>query len=420
MAGLRLTRAAARHLQLAALGLAGAPDPTTDVAASIAAMGVLQIDTINVVARSPSLVLWSRAGAGAAARLDAALAEGAIAEAWAHEASFVARDDYPLHRRLTLARFRRVARTAADWIAAHPGPVAEVLARLQTDGAVRARDFARERRTRGWWDWSEHKLALEMLFARGDLLVARRDGFQRVYDLHQRVRPDWDDALAPVLDTALDTLVERTVGILGVAAPAWIADYFRLPQREAVARAARLAATGRLLSVHIEDIGPAYLHPARHALAQAAADGSIMPRPAALLSPFDPLIWDRRRLAQLFDFDYRIECYTPAERRRYGYFALPILHAGRIVGRTDLKADRRAGQLLVRTLHLEPDVPDDEPLATALASALADLACWQNTPEIVVAATVAAPRLAEALRHAVPSIRPQQHTAPHGNAVPHR
>ena len=407
MASLTLSLAATRHIQLAALGLAEAPDATDDVAATIAAMGVLQIDTINVVARSPSLVLWSRAGAGAAARLDAALADGAIVEAWAHEASFLARDDYPLHRRLTLARFRRVARSATDWIAAHPRPVADVLARLRAEGALRARDFVRERRTRGWWDWSEHKLALEMLFARGDLLIARREGFQRVYDLHQRVWPDWDDARAPTLDAALDALVERTVFLLGVAAPAWLADYFRLPRAEAVPRAARLAATGRLLTLQRADgAGPVYLHPARRALAHAAIDGAIMPRRTALLSPFDPLVWDRRRLAQLFGFDYRIECYTPAARRRYGYFALPILHAGQLVGRIDLKAERRAGQLLVRTLHLEPGGCAGEPLAVALAAALAGLARWQQTPEIVIADTVAvdaARLLAHGLRHAAPS-----------------
>ena len=135
---LALVLARCRSLHGAALGLAEAPDATDDVAATIAAMGVLQIDTINVVARSPSLVLWSRAGAGAAARLDAALADGAIVEAWAHEASFLARDDYPLHRRLTLARFRRVARSATDWIAAHPRPVADVLARLREFNKARA------------------------------------------------------------------------------------------------------------------------------------------------------------------------------------------------------------------------------------------------------------------------------------------
>jgi len=395
---LELSRPAARALALAAQGLAAPPAaPATPAAirAAIRRMGLLQIDSIHVVARSPYFVLWSRLGAYDPAWLDTLLAEGALFEYWAHAACFLPIEDYPLYRRIMLwgqdgglMSATPNARRRA-WLAAHQAEVDLILDRIRTGGPVRAADFPRADGRRGtWWDWKPEKEVLERLFYAGVLMVARREHFQRVYDLRERVLPDWDDARLPDAEEARRAFALMAVRALGVARAAWVSTYFYTARRGTAELLEQLAGEGRIARVRVAGWEePAYVHPDHAATAEAAAAGTLVPRHTTFLSPFDPLVSDRDRAEDLFGFHYRIEVYTPAAQRRYGYYTLPILHRDAIVGRLDAKAHRRDQRFEVRALHLEPGVAPDPPLLAALAAALIACAAWHQTPHVEITAT---------------------------------
>src|SRR3712207_3314333 len=321
-------------------------------------MGVLQIDSIAVVARSPYLVLWSRLGPYDPFWLDELLAEGALFEYWSHAASFIPIEDYGLYRRFMLEGREK----SRAWMSAHPEEIARVLARVREGGEVRSAEFARtDGRAGGWWEWKPEKRALEHLFAAGELMISRRDpNFHRVYDLRERVleraAPGWDDVLAPPYEEVQQALALGAVRALGVAVARWVPDYFRTPKRGVAGLLDELANEGRLLLTQIEGWEePAYVNPDNAGLAEAAVSGELSSSITTLLSPFDPVVWDRARALELFGFEYRIEVYTPAARRRYGYYSLPILHHGALVGRLDAKAHRKDGIFEVKALHLRSE-----------------------------------------------------------------
>lgn len=389
---LSLSARAARVLMVAAQGLdrrGEAAASKADVLATIRRLGALQIDTIHVVARSPYLVLWSRLGAYEPRWLDELLAEGALFEYWAHEASFVPIEDYRLFRHRMIEPGSLGWRYSHRWMATHAGVVERVRTRIREHGPVRSADFAREGgKGTGWWDWKPEKIALEALFAVGELMVARRERFQRVYDLRERVLPGWDDAQMAPAEEARRALALKAVRAMGVAREGWVVDYYRFHRAEARAvpeLLARMAEEGALRTVEVEGWdGPTYLHPDQAGLAEAAAAGALVPELTTLLSPFDSLIWDRARTRAVFGFEYTIECYTPAAKRRYGYFCLPILRRGELIGRLDAKAHRKEGRFEVKALYLEPGVAVTDELLADLAGALADCAAWHGTPEVTV------------------------------------
>jgi uncharacterized protein YcaQ len=219
-------------------------------------------------------------------------------------------------------------------------------------------------------------------------MVARRERFQRVYDLTERVFPGYEEAELPPADAAALALTERAVRALGITQARWIHDYFRTRPRLRDADLEPLVATGVLSRVRVEGWKvPGYVHRDHLAVARRIAAGRLAPTHVTLLSPFDPVVWDRERALDLFGFDYRLECYTPAPRRRYGYFSLPILRRGDLVGRLDAKAHRRDGVFEVRALHLEPAVRPGEALLPDLARAIGSCAAWHSTPRVEVART---------------------------------
>jgi uncharacterized protein YcaQ len=365
------------------------PAVKADILEAIRRMYLLQIDTIHVIARSPYLVLWSRLGDYQPEWLDELLAEGALFEYWAHAMCFIPIKDYPLYRRRMLDAIRDKAWPlgwAVKWSRDHPEVMERVRSHLRDNGAARSAEFENKNRPPGgWWNWKEEKDALETMFLTGEVMIARRQNFQRVYDLRERVLPGWKDSAVPSSEELRRTFALRAVHALGIATPAWVPDYFRQPKKGMLALLEGLVREGLLLQVKVEGFeGIAYVHPDRINLVEKAASGGLEPTLTTLLSPFDPLVWDRQRASELFDFDYKIECYTPAPKRRYGYFTLPILHRGRLIGRLDPKAHRAKGVFEVKTLHLEPGVPVDDALAADLASALQRLAAWHGTPELVV------------------------------------
>lgn len=353
---------------------------------AIRRMSVLQIDTIQTVARSPYLVLWSRLGEYEPRWLDELLAGGELFEYWSHEACFLPIEDYPLYRRQMIEAGSMGWKYSHEWITTHKREVEKVMNAVRERGPVRSSDFAREDgKPGGWWEWKPEKRALEMLFTAGELMIARRHNFQRLYDLRERVLPSWDDARLPPRDETRRALALKAVHALGVATARWVGDYFRTGKKETAPLVAQLGEEGALLRVRVEGWREdAYVHPDNRKLLEFAAAGSLRPELTTLLSPFDPLVWDRERAREAFGFDYRLECYTPAPKRIYGYFTLPILHRGSLVGRLDPKAHRKEGVFEVKALHLEPGVEVTGELVADLASALRECAAWHRTPKVVV------------------------------------
>ncbi|QWT20932.1 winged helix DNA-binding domain-containing protein [Bacillus sp. NP157] len=389
----RLSPRSAQLLHLAAQGLlkrATRKARRPDVPATIARMGMLQIDTIHVVARSPYMVLFSRLGAYQADWLDEALADGLLAEAWAHEASFVPSADYHFHRDYRRGRaghwaHKMAERTHAEARADMDG----LLDRIRREGPLRAVDFERDApSSKGWWGWKPEKRWLEAWFALGDLMVLRRDRFQRVYDLAERVVARWPEPMPSGQqdEAAVRThFIERSVHALGIARARWIADYYRLKPRVTDDELLPLVADGTLIRVDVEGWDePGYVHADHAGLLDQAVGNTLRATRTTLLSPFDPVVWDRARAIDLFDFEYTLECYTPAPKRRYGYYVLPILHRGRLVGRLDAKAHRSAGLFQVLGVWLEEGVAPTPAVISGIASAICECATWHGTPRVAV------------------------------------
>jgi uncharacterized protein YcaQ len=368
-----------------------------DVLAAIRRMGVLQIDTISVVARSPYLVLWSRLGDYDPDWLDQLLAEGRLFEYWAHEACFIPIEDYGLYRHRMVDPGSLGWKYAGTWLASHREEVERVLAHIRANGPARSADFERtDGKAGGWWEWKPEKRALEVLFTTGQLMIARRQQFHRVYDLAERVLPGWDDARMPSVAATRQRFVLDAVRALGLAKAAWIPDYHRTRPPHLAAQG--LADEGLLLRARVEGWKePVFVHPDHAALLAAAAEGRLNPTVTTLLSPFDPIVWDRRRALELFGFDYRLECYTPAEKRQYGYFTLPVLRRGQLIGRIDAKAHRAAGVFELKSLALEPEVRPSERLLRDVAAAIARCAHWHGCSAVEVTRTIP-PAVAAPLR----------------------
>lgn len=387
MSELILSIGAARALHLAAQDLLAARRrraAKADVLAAIRRMRMLQIDTINVVARSPYLVLWSRLGDYDPCWLDELLAEGALFEYWAHEACFLPIEDYGLYRHRMLAPEAMGWKYSARWMREHGDAVAQLVAHIRANGPVRAADFERkDGKSGGWWEWKPEKRSLEVLFTSGALMIARRHNFQRVYDLAERVHPTWHDSHMPQDDAVRRAFALNAVRALGLAKAAWIPDYHRT--RRPHVDPAALAQEGALVEAAVEGWrDPVYIHPDCMDLARQAAAGALVPSLTTLLSPFDPVVWDRRRALDLFGFDYRLECYTPEAKRRYGYFTLPILRRGALVGRIDAKAHRKAGLFELRNVALEPGVRISAALARDIGAAVRRCARWHGCADIAV------------------------------------
>lgn len=400
---LSLTAAQARRLHLAAQGLLAPPRRRArkaDVLAAITRMQLLQIDTINVVARSPYLVLFSRLGSYDKRWLDELLAEGALFESWAHEACFVPMASYPLHRRNLLDRSHWAMRHAWRMHEAHRASMDSLLAHVREKGAVKAADFERtDGKGGGWWGWKDEKRWLEASFALGELMITRRESFQRVYDLRERVldKPvsraalgeQWTVAAAastadlPSEEIVRERFVLDAVRALGITQARWVNDYFRAGRKLKDADLDDFVTDGKLLRVAVREWElPAYVHPDLSESLDAAVTGRLRATYSTLLSPFDPVIWHRERASTMFGFDYRIECYTPEPKRQYGYFVLPILHRGDLVGRLDAKAHRVDGVFEVKALYLEEGVRATPALAAGVAKALREAADWHGTSEV--------------------------------------
>jgi len=375
----------ARHLHLAAQGLLRVPAKRAvyqDLINCISRMSLLQIDTIHVVARSPYLVLFSRLGNYPQAWLEQALAQGELFEYWAHEACFIPRADYRLLRHRMLSPERLGWKYNAQWVADHQQAIAELLQQIRENGPVRAADFTHADNPKsGWWAWKPHKRHLENLFSAGELMVAERRNFQRVYDLRSRVMPDWQDELHGISEAeATRQMLMNSARSLGVFRAAWLADYYRLKRTPVKDFIADAEAAGDLVAVNTEGLGEMWLHRDLLPLLETPLQATH----STVLSPFDPVVWDRKRALELFNFDYRIECYTPEEKRKFGYFVLPILHRGQIKGRLDARMLRQSKQLEIKKLWLEEKTRVTARFAADIRRAIERFAAWQGAESVAI------------------------------------
>ncbi len=387
----KLSPAAARRIALAAQGF-GRPRPTRPPSTNrieklVQQLAVLQLDSVNVFLRAHYMPVFSRLGPYDRALLDRIVGHGEgpvnrrLVEYWAHEASLIPPELHPLLR-WRMADVDREAWGSISRVARErPELVAETYELVAERGPIRARDTGSVRpkpRPGHMWNWHEGKVALEHLFFTGRIAAARRVNFERLYDTAERVIPaEILGRPTPSPADAQRELMRIAARALGVATEPDLGDYFRLPRRDSKARVAELVEGGELIPVEVEGwTAPAYLWP-----------GARKPRKLharALLSPFDSLIWFRARTLRLFDFHYRIEIYTPAAKRVYGYYVLPFLLGDRLVARVDLKSDRTAGALLVQGTFAEPDV-DRRQVARELAQELRLVARWLELDDVVVA-----------------------------------
>lgn len=383
-----LSKQQAQQVMLASLGLRNPPSRKAgkaDVLTSIRQIHNLQIDTISVVARAHQHILWSRLGSYQTNWLEELHAEGQLFEYFAHAVCLLPIEDYPLFRALMREKFVGWD-NIRDWGHKNADVLDQILDFVHQNGAVRSSDFESKQSRGKWWDWKVEKVALEHLYYRGDLMIARRESFQRVYDLRERVLPTWHDKQTPEYPVAVRELIRKAIKALGVANNTWAANYFYIKKTEAAAAIEQLLAEGAIFPVSIEDLkgGPFYAHADNKALLEAALADQLPATHTSILSPFDPLVSDRGRARDLLDFDYSIECYTPAPKRKYGYFVLPILHQGKLIGRLDAKAWRKEGRLQVISLFLEPGVRVGVGLTRSLAKTLQTYASWQGLSSVVV------------------------------------
>jgi len=381
-----LSIAQARRVALAAQGFSFADRTATVTWAHMGPMirrlNLLQIDSVNVVTRSHYMPLFSRLGAYAQQTLDTRAfgrtKQRALFECWAHEASLLPMDLHPLMRwRMARARAGNGTYKSMDQFGKdEQAYVKQVHDFVTRNGPTVASEVPGGGKAEGgWWGWSKGKLALETLFDQGLVTTASRDGFERLYDIPERVIPAEVLALpTPGEKDAIRQLLELSARAHGVGTEIDLRDYFRLPIPETRAALAELVEDGVLIPVSVEGWKQqAYLH--RDARIPRKAGGT------ALLSPFDPMVWERARAERLFSFHYRIEIYTPAAKRKFGYYVMPLLHHDRIVGRICMKADRQSGVLRANASHHEPHA-DPAETAAALAEELKLMAGWLGLGDV--------------------------------------
>jgi uncharacterized protein YcaQ len=375
--------AAARRIALAAQGFARPrPDAvgTRQLNLALERIGLLQLDSVNVLERSHYLPMFARLGAYDKALLDRLTfaKKAPYREYWAHEAALIPLEDWPLFgfRRQDYRDYYSVAND--PWLAAHADTLAWLRAELADKGPLPAskieRDAAAPRRG-SWWDWDEVKRGLERMFRFGDVVSAGRTGFERTYALPEQVMPTEVYRREVPREEAVRTLMERAARAHGIGTLSDFADYYRLKTGDAKPALASLVDEGVVHEVSVPGWKKAaYLH----------RDARIPRRieTTALLSPFDPVVWERDRALRMFGFHYRIEIYTPAPKRVYGYYTLPVLVDDALVGRIDLKNDRKRGVLRVQSAWREEGVADA--VAERVVPALRELAAWQGLGELEV------------------------------------
>ena len=350
------------------------------VLAAIEHLGYVQIDTISVVARAHHHILRTRVPNYQPVHLDRLQREGLIFEYWYHAAAYLPMRDY----RYSLPLMQKMTRREDAWVRSYDDALmADVIRHVTDTGPTRARDFETPDRkgAAGWWNWKPAKRALEQLFMQGDLMITGREGFEKVYDLRERVLPDSVDTRTPDDEEMADYLLDNTLRSHGFAtARCMTHGRVHSPLRQLVRnRIDEQLEEGTLVKVTLSTGESMYSRPETLARRAPAASPTVR-----ILSPFDNVVIQRQRSQNVFEFDYQIECYVPEAKRRFGYFCLPILYGDQLVGRADCKAHRQEQLLEIKSLHIEKQLPDtdEDQFIAALHSAFVDFATFNDCPDI--------------------------------------
>jgi hypothetical protein len=374
----------ARNLMLHTLDLAQNQRKAAkkqDLLGVIQQLNFLQMDTISVVARAHHHIIYSRLGQYQTKWLEELHAEGRLFEYFSHAMCFLPVEKFPIYWPEMLRR--RSEGYFGTWRADHQEKLTEMLHYIREKGPVKSSDFKSER-AGPWWGWKEEKLLLEALFYGGELMILRREGFQRVYDLREKVLPTWQETDGLSMEKSRRARFLEAAKSLGIASEAWLIRQTYLPNGQKLIR--QLVGEGELLQAGITGFKKAaFIHPDNLTLYEKALAGTLKANTTKVLSMFDPLMVDRARVKELFDFDYRIQVYVPKAQRQKGYYLLPILHQGQLVGTLDAKAFRKESILKVFTVTLEESIKPSDALAKGLAKELTGYAKWLGLDELIIA-----------------------------------
>jgi uncharacterized protein len=356
-------------------------------------IGCVQIDTLHMVRRSHYLVLWSRLGNYAPSEFDSLMSadDRRLFEGWQHAAAIIPLTEY----RYQMPHQRNLREHPTNWYNrwlnenVQKDFVPLVLERVRREGALKVSDFESDGHPGGaWWNWRPAKVALEFLFAYGDLMIADRIKFQRVYDLTERVLPAWVDMTEPTAEQRDRFWVERGAKALGVFLPRHAGDYTWMKVTRSKPIVESLIKDGILIQIQgilgNGETGQLLIHRDNLSLLEQAADGALKAERTTFLSPFDNLWWANRRDELLWGFHQSLEAYLPAAKRIYGYFCMPILHGDRLVGRFDPKLERKNGILRLKALYLEPGVKPDETLVQEIAACMRDFMAFHSANELII------------------------------------
>ena len=398
---LKAVRALALHTQgLGSVGRRRGKQTIEDVYSAVERVGWVQIDTLQVVNRSQYIALWSRLGDYDMDHLDALLFDGGstspdngrrLFEYWAHAACIIPLTSYrwlmPMMRRRAAGR----GTWHRNWVADTENArfVEATLERVRSEGAARPADFRTGKRAPGsWWNWDDAKIALEHLYDVGTLAISNRVNFQRIYDVWERVIPEWVDRNEPTEVEGLKRLLEISLRSLGACEPVQVGDYFHAKRTEAKPLVESLMADGTFAQVRGRmadgDVRELLVHRDNLRTLEMAADGELRAGRTTFLSPFDSLFWARGRDMSFWKFRQTLECYVPEPKRIWGYFCLPILYGDRLVGRFDPKVERRTGILRIKALYLEPGVRPSGRLAASVARAMRDFMRFHRATDLVI------------------------------------
>ncbi len=388
-----------RRLAVAGQRLSGPRSPAdpAGILDLVRDLGCVQIDPISVVARSHQLVLFSRLGRYDLADLDALLwKERSLFEYWAHMASIVLTEDYPIHHLFmrtyaTGKRWWTQEMKFRNWLKENAALRRHILKEIRRNGPLPARYFedkaAADWYSTGWTAGRNVSQMLDYLWTKGRIMVAGRSGIQKLWDLSERVLPEWTPREKLPEREVVYRAAQKAIRALGAATPSHIQQHYtrgRYPQLPKVLD--RLEAEGRIERVEIRDgeqawPGDWYIHADDLPVVERLENGEWQPR-TTLLSPFDNLICDRKRTQMLFNFDFTMEIYVPAAKRKYGYYVLPILHGDRFIGRIDPRMDRERGTLMMNAVYAEPDAPATRTVARAVRKAIRQLAEFLDADDI--------------------------------------
>jgi uncharacterized protein YcaQ len=345
-------------------------DSQANVAELVQQLGYLQIDTISVVARTHEHTLWTRVpGFQAEMLYTAQRDERKLFEYWGHAMSYLPMQDF----RYYLPTMQLFQNPSGSWMKSRYEKVGHllepVLQRVKEEGPIRSRDFdpPKSESSKTWWDWHPEKIVLEILLSRGELMVLERQGFQKVYDLTERILPDWVDTSYPTDEEVGRYVVERSLQAYGLATEKEMRAFLHEVKNDTVQAGLQSCLDeGKIQPIEVESL-PGVGYYAQTESLERNLSSMDLPAVVHILSPFDNLIIQRARIAQLFNFQYSLECYLPAGKRVYGYYVMPILYGTELIGRLDPKADRKKKTFILKAVYFEEDFQPDDYFFTQLA-----------------------------------------------------